>query len=449
MKLEVQLLIVGEDKLFYGQISLIDTIIKISKNKDSLTQYFNDFYKRYSEIEPQIKAFIPEKGFKERIEIEATNLLEKCSDQDQRSIFLGIPFAVKDIIHVDGFQTCAGSKLPPNVLTKNEGSFIKKVRSMGGVIAGKTVTEEFAYHSVIPTRNPHNIKHTAGGSSAGSAASVAAGICPIAVGTQTLRSVIAPASFCGIVGFKPSYGRVPLDGFILLSPSFDTIGFFTKDIESLQFASSHLVPDWRCFKSDKKPVLGVPNGIYMEFMFDDVKRAFEKQLIMLEKAGYIIRNVEMPWDDAFIAGDAMIRMVQGEMAQVHSNWFNQYEHLYGSSVKDAINHGQNVPQEELEQYRIGQKILRNDLKQATIINGIDLWISPAQGGVAPKGYEKTGWSGMTAIWSYAGLPTISIPAIKINDMPLGFQCIGEYGKDEALLFWAKEIEHSLIAGGLK
>ncbi|MDQ0192793.1 amidase [Paenibacillus wynnii] len=425
--------------MYLQHASLVDI------NKGSLTENLTHLYKRYSKVEPYINAFIPEENLEARFFNDANCLLEKFPHQDNRPAFFGIPFAIKDLMHVNGFLTRAGSKLPSDVLTMSEGSFISNLRSMGAVFVGKTVTEEFAYHSVIPTRNPHNIDHTSGGSSAGSAASVAAGICPIAVGTQTLRSVIAPASFCGVVGFKPSYARVALDGVILLSPSFDTIGFFTQDIESMQYASSHLIPNWRSFHSDKKPILGVPSGMYMNFMCDEVRGAFENQLKLLEQAGYTIRNVDMPWDDSFIAGDAMIKMVQAEMAQVHEIWFRKYEHLYGSSVREAIKNGQSVPSEELEQYRAGQLNLRIDLENTKIKNGIDLWVSPAQGGVAPKGFEKTGWAGMTAVWSYAGLPTISIPVAKIDGMPLGFQCIDSHGNDEALLYWTKEIERSLLS----
>lgn len=417
--------------------SLVDTV-NISL-PDRLTQ----LYERFSKVESFVNAFVPEENFQARLLRDADLLSEKFPHHEKRPPFFGVPIAIKDLIHVDGFPTRAGSELPSSVLTAREGSFISKLRSLGALFAGKTVTEEFAYHSVTPTRNPHNLAHTPGGSSAGSAASVAAGICPLAVGTQTLRSVIGPASFCGVVGFKPSYQRVALDGVIRLSPSFDTIGFFTQDLDSMQLASSHLLPDCRPFSSDKKPVLGVPNGVYMSFMSDEVRLAFEHQLQSLNKAGYTIRQVDMPWDDAFLAGDAMIRMVQGEMAQVHEAWFKQYEHLYGPSVKAAIQTGQAVPLEELEQYRAGLLKLRADLEQTQRKNGIDVWVSPSQGGEAPKGFERTGWSGMTAIWSYAGLPTISVPFIKIDGLPLGLQCIGCFGKDEALLFWTKGIEQSL------
>ncbi|GED70501.1 amidase [Brevibacillus reuszeri] len=411
----------------------------------SLPDRLTYFYERYSRVEPFVNAFVSEENFQARLMHDADLLSEKFPSHEERPPLFGVPVAIKDLIHVEGFPTRAGSELPSSVLTASEGSMISKLRSLGALFAGKTVTEEFAYHSVTPTRNPHNLAHTPGGSSAGSAASVAAGICSLSVGTQTLRSIIAPASFCGVVGFKPSYQRVALDGVIRLSPSFDTIGFFTQDMDSVQLASSHLLPDWRPFFSDQKPTLGVPNGIYMSFMSDEVRRVFEHQLQSLEKAGYTIRNVDMPWDDAFLAGDAMIRMVQGEMAQLHEAWFKQYEHLYGPSVKAAIQKGQTVPVEELEQYRAGQIKVRMDLEQTKQKNGVDVWVSPSQGGVAPKGFERMGWSGMTAIWSYAGLPTISLPLTKIDGLPVGFQCIGSFGNDEALLFWTKEMEQSFSA----
>lgn len=390
-------------------------------------------------MESHIQSFVPEVNFNHRIVYEAENLMKKFPLLENRPPLFGIPVGIKDLLHAEGLLTRAGSNLPPDQVTGKEGSIITRLRSLGAVIAGKTVTEEFAYAGPIPTRNPHNINHTSGGSSAGSAASVAAGICPLAIGTQTLRSVIAPASFCGIVGFKPSYGRVSLDGVILLSPSFDSIGFFTQDIFSMEFAAEQLIPDWKPYESDRKPVLGIPNGIYMNLMFDDVKNTFHDQIRTLEKCGYVVRHVDMPWEDSFIAGDAMLRFVQGEMAQVHAAWFDKYAECYGPSVHQGIVSGQKIDDAELERYRQGQMTLRESIEEIKRREGIDIWVSPAQGGIAPKLGVVTGWGGMTAVWSYAGCPAISIPSANINKMPLGFQCIGSYGRDEELLYWSKQI----------
>lgn len=284
---------------------------------------------------------------------------------------------------MDGLPTRAGSQLSAERLTGAQGSLVTKLRALGAVIAGKTVTEEFAYNGPIATRNPHNTAHTPGGSSAGSAAAVAAGLCPLAVGTQTLRSVIAPASFCGVVGFKPSYDRVPLDGVLLFSPSFDTVGFFTQNLPDMEAAAALLVPSWqnRSAEVSRKPVLGIPKGVYMELMSAEVKGVFQAQISGLEQLGYEVRYVQMPWEDELIYGNAMLRFIEGELAREHEDRFAEHRVEYGVPVQEAILRGQQIPEEELEQYRTRQRELRRDLMELMEQEGIDLWVSPAQGGL--------------------------------------------------------------------
>ncbi len=142
-----------------------------------------------------------------------------------RPPLFGIPIGIKDIFHVNGFSTHAGSRLPPKQLMGEEAKCVSDLKKAGALILGKTVTTEFAYFEPGPTMNPHNPNHTPGGSSSGSAAAVAAGLCPLALGSQTIGSIIRPASFCGVVGYKPSYDRISRDGVIPVSPSLDHIGF--------------------------------------------------------------------------------------------------------------------------------------------------------------------------------------------------------------------------------
>ena len=151
-----------------------------------------------------------------------------------------MPVGVKDIFHAAGFETRAGSQLPPELLTGPEADAVGRLRAAGCLILGKTVTTEFAYYEPEPTRNPHNLAHTPGGSSSGSAAAVAAGLAPLALGTQTIGSVIRPAAFCGIVGFKPSYGRISPEGLIFFSPSLDHVGLFTQDVAGMSLAAAVL-----------------------------------------------------------------------------------------------------------------------------------------------------------------------------------------------------------------
>lgn len=414
-----------------------------------LNAALNRYSERYRLAEPTVRAFVEEQGREKRTLRESETLRNRYTGRTKPALY-GVPIGVKDLFHTDGLLTGAGSELPSSVLTAREGSLIHRLREQGAWVAGKTVTEEFAYAGPISTRNPHAPERTPGGSSAGSAACVAAGMCPVAVGTQTLRSVTAPASFCGVTGFKPSYGRIPMDGVILLAPSFDTAGIFTADAASMAAVAPHLIPRWMSplqvrdqIDTDRKPVLGIPNGIYMKFMSDEVRSAFEKQVTTLIHAGYTVRTVEMPWDDEFIYGDAMLRFVQGEMAREHELWFKEHRERYGEAVRQAIQQGANIDDEELERYRRGQLSLRHQLAEVRLAQGIDLWISPAQGDVAPPHGGRTGWVGMTAIWTYAGLPTISLPGGQVEGLPLGFQCIAEFGQDEILLHHAERVARLL------
>src|SRR5262249_2824459 len=157
----------------------------------------------------------------------------------------GVLIGVKDIFRATGFPTRAGSRLPPELLAGDEASCVTLLKSRGALILGKTVTAEFAYIDPGPTRNPYNLDHTPGGSSSGSAAAVAAGYCSLALGTQTIGSVIRPASYCGIVGFKPSYDRIPTDGVIHVSKALDHVGLLMQDVPGMALAASILCREWR------------------------------------------------------------------------------------------------------------------------------------------------------------------------------------------------------------
>lgn len=424
------------------KVSLTEMMDSIRQPGGSPGDVLEQSMERFRVVEPHIHAFVPEEEVQLRLDREKESLQHRISKDGVKPALLGIPVAIKDLLHVDGLPTQAGSNLPAALLTGAQGSLVTKLRALGAVIAGKTVTEEFAYNGPIATRNPHHTGHTPGGSSAGSAAAVAAGLCPLAVGTQTLRSVIAPASFCGVVGFKPSYGRVPLDGVLLLSPSWDTIGFFTQSLPDMEAAAALLVPDWHTSSAEvsRQPVLGIPKGIYMELMSAEVKAAFEAQIAGLQQLGYEVRYVQMPWDDELIYGNAMLRFIEGELARGHEQWFAEHKEEYGLPVQEAILRGQQIPDEELAQYRNQQGELRRGLEDLMVHEGIDLWVSPAQGGTAPKVEERnTGWAGMPAVWGFAGCPAVSLPAATLGGLPLGFQCIGAYGEDEALLAWARKL----------
>lgn len=188
------------------KVSLTEMMSRIHEPGYSPETVLNQYMERYRRLEPHIHAFVPEYDVEGRLDSEKALLQRTYSGDERKPALFGIPVAIKDLLHVDGLPTRAGSQLSAEVLAGAQGSLVTKLRALGAVIAGKTVTEEFAYNGPIATLNPHNTAHTPGGSSAGSAAAVAAGLCPLAVGTQTLRSVIAPASFAEWSASSPATG---------------------------------------------------------------------------------------------------------------------------------------------------------------------------------------------------------------------------------------------------
>ncbi|GCE20802.1 hypothetical protein KDK_46020 [Dictyobacter kobayashii] len=280
------------------------------------------------------------------------------------------------------------------------------------------------------------MKHTPGGSSSGSVAAVAAGLCPLALGTQVIGSTIRPAAFCGIVGFKPTYGRIPIDGLVQCANSVEHIGYFTQDVAGSAFVAPLLCRDWRSegrVPAESLPVLGVPDGPYLAQASAEALAAFEDQLTLLKKSGYRICRVQV-FSDIERINRLHMRMVFAEMAQVHAPWFTRYETLYRPRTLAAIHEGQTVSDEELAQGREGRARLRETLEAQMKEMGIDLWVSPATQGPAPEGLDSTGSPLMNLPWTYAGLPAITIPAaLAANKLPLGLQCVGAAMADEQVL----------------
>jgi Asp-tRNA(Asn)/Glu-tRNA(Gln) amidotransferase A subunit family amidase len=340
---------------------------------------------------------------------------------------------------VDGFTTRAGSELPAALFDGPEAFCIQALRKAGALVLGKTVSTEFAYFEPGPTRNPHNIDHTPGGSSSGSAAAVAAGVCSLALGTQTIGSVIRPAAFCGVIGFKPSYRRIDPSGVIFIAPSLDHVGLFTQDVEGMVLAASVLCKDWRMSVTERSPVLGIPDGLYLKQASPEALQAFEAQIASLKDAGYTIRRIPM-FDDIAEITQQHRALMAGEMAQVHRDWFAQYESLYRPHTKELIQRGQQVTTDMLSASRNAQIRLRRELEIRMKAVGIDLWISPAAKGTATEGIQSTGDPVMSFPWTFAGLPTVSVPAgYDGAGLPFGLQCVAGYMQDEELLTWAEQI----------
>lgn len=411
----------------------------------SLRASINDICDRIERVEPQLQALVPEVERRARLisDAEALQLSFVDTDRLDEPPLFGTLVGGKDIFRVEGMPTRAGSALPPEVLAGEEAGCVTQLTDAGALILGKTVTAEFAYIEPGPTRNPHNLKHTPGGSSSGSAAAVAAGYCPLALGTQTIGSTIRPAAFCGIVGFKPSFGRIDRSGVLLVSPSLDHVGLFTADVASMALAASVLCDSWQPIVAANLPVLGVPVGPYLEQASAEGLSAFEAQVARLERAGYIVRHVPM-FADIEELKTLHAELMGGEMAIEHRDWFARYSDLYRPKTKWLVEWGQTIPAARMAEARKRQETLRAELDAAMRREGVDVWISPAAPGPAPEGITTTGDPVMNYPWTFSGVPSIALPAGRAaNGLPLGLQCAARFGADEQLMVWAAGLEAAL------
>jgi Asp-tRNA(Asn)/Glu-tRNA(Gln) amidotransferase A subunit family amidase len=272
---------------------------------------------------------------------------------------------------------------------------------------------------------------------------VAAGYCPLALGTQTIGSVIRPAAFCGVIGFKPTYGRIDTTGLVFCAPSFDHVGLFTQDVEGMALAASLLCADWQPVAGEKLPVLGVPEGPYLAQAAPEALAAFQSQLARLNDAGIAIRYVRVLDEIAEIAR-RHVYLMKGEMAATHATWFARYAALYHPTTAAAIREGQGVGAEEKAAVRMGQAAVRAELETVMDEAGFDLWVCPAAPGPAPRGLASTGNPAMNLLWTHAGMPAITVPAGRADDgLPLGLQCVGRTMADERLLAWASHLARVL------
>ncbi|MEU8874160.1 amidase [Streptomyces javensis] len=404
---------------------------------------------RIEAADGEIRAFVPEPGRRERLTGAARAADERWADVDGRPPLFGVMVGVKDVVHVEGMPTHAGSDVPAEVLAGAEAPVVGRLRQAGALVAGKTVTAEFAVTAPGPTRNPRHLGHTPGGSSSGSAAAVAAGMVPLAVGTQTIGSMIRPAAYCGVVGFKPTHGRIPSDGVIPNAPTFDTVGLFAPDVATLAPAAAVLCHGWRASgegreTAGRRPVLAVPLGPYLDRADAEARSSFEERAGHLAAAGFTVRRVPFPDDFERVVVEQRV-INRYELARSHAVWFPRHGERYREQTVAAIREGQRMSHDAYAAALRARADFRERLVAAMDRDGIDLWITPAATGPAPYGLKSTGNSVMSLPWSYAGAPALALPAGRAaNSLPLGVQCVARPGADERLLGWAPDVESVLV-----
>jgi Asp-tRNA(Asn)/Glu-tRNA(Gln) amidotransferase A subunit family amidase len=348
----------------------------------------------------------------------------------------GIPFGVKDIIETKGLATEFGSPIYKGRIGNADAAIVQELRKLGGIMLGKTECTPFAYMTPSPTRNPRDLAHTPGGSSSGSAAAVAAGMVPIALGTQTRGSVLRPASFCGVTGFKPTYGWCSMEGVLPLAKSQDTLGLFTN-------SPADMIVLWGAMGKDTGKeetfALGVPDPL--QVVEPEMANGFAKTLAVLRKEGVVIQPVKMgDMLDKLSSANELIMFYEG--ARFHKERYEQY----GARLEDLaklVEDGLKIPTEKYDEamrYVAGCKMQVAEMMKATPVI-----LTPAAPGPAPLGLSTTGDPKMDAPWTALGTPAISIPMPVPGGLPLGLQLTADRGQDARVLRTAVRLQ-SILTG---
>src|SRR5882757_2446991 len=366
------------------------------------------------------------------------------ADDSTDQVLLG----VKDLFEVAGLPTTLGSVAVPARVATETAAAVAALQHWGAVVVGKTVTSEFAYFEANMTRNPWNLAYSPGGSSSGSAAAVAAGEVPLAIGTQTNGSVIRPASFCGVVGVKPSYGAIPVDGLFPFAPSFDTVGSFARSVRLAGVAADVMAGGrlhYREFAEQGAPVVrGARIGVVRTGDWSraggPMREVFASTVDLLDGHGAKIEDVVTP-----LCGEealALHKTISGfEGYRSLRRLGVQREDLLGDRVAEFLRDAALVSEGEYESAltRRGDLLVQLDARLA----GLDALVTLPAAGEAPLAGDN-GDPRFCTRWTLAGLPAVCLPAgFGPAGLPLGVQLVGPRGSDSSLLRFASGVEEVL------
>jgi Asp-tRNA(Asn)/Glu-tRNA(Gln) amidotransferase A subunit family amidase len=438
--------------MYSAEAILGDVVEQLRSGAMDLIYSINHICDVIDRSEPTINALFTEQGRRERLIRQARELEQRFPERDSRPPLYGICVGVKDMFRADGYKTTCGSQLPPMLFDGPEASSVTKLKEAGALVLGKTVTTEFAYFYSGPTRNPVHIDHTPGGSSSGSAAAVAAGYCSLALGTQTIGSISRPAAYCGIIGMKPSYNRIARDGVIPFSPSADHVGFFTQDMVGARIVASVLCNNWNDALASKgvgrRPRIAIAAGTYIGQAGGETLQTFQDDVAALRALDYEI--IELVCLEDIDEINALHHdLIAAEMAETHDQWFDTYRHYYREATINLIEEGRGIAPARIALAKERQLELRERMRQAMEREGCDIFISPTTPSDAPKGLESTGSPVMNLPWTFAGMPTSSVPSGNRSEqgLPFGLQFSGLFNDDERLVYWVHEIVHRTTLNG--
>ncbi len=370
----------------------------------------------------------------------------------------GVPVAVKDIIDTEDMPTEHGCRIFAGRQPKRDAACVASLKEAGAVILGKTVTTELATLEPPRTRNPYNPEHTPGGSSSGSAAAIAAGMAPLALGSQTIGSVVRPAAFCGVVGYKPSFGLIPRTGVLEQSRSLDTLGVLTRTVDdaalAVEIMQAHDTGDDATRATARPPLLATAQQHWpLPPMFAFVKTHAWSMAdpVTHEAFGELVEQLgsqvmEISIDHTTEAGVEAARIVNRvELAVTFGPLLDKTPDLLSKTVAGMIEDGRRISATQYFAALNARAKFHETIEEIVTNHGAIL--TPSALGVAPKGHGSTGNPIFCAFWTYLGLPAINLPLLDVDGMPMGVQLVGGYRDDGRLLRTANALTRQVEALG--
>src|SRR5262245_46130403 len=355
----------------------------------------------------------------------------------------GLPIGVKDIYDTADLPTQYGSSIYAGYRPKADAAMVALIRRAGGIVLGKTVTTEFASLEPAGTRNPRNLEHTPGGSSSGSAAAVAAGMLPIAIGSQTGGSVIRPAAYCGVAGYKPSFRMLPTVGMKCFAWSLDTVGLFAASVVDVAFAAAaisgrDLRIDGSCPAAPR--IALVRTSLWPEASAD-MQAAVERAARAAEAAGARVRERVLP---PAIEEAARVHMTvqDHEAYRALADEFDRHRGRLGPLLREQLGKAAAIT---FEVYDGARRVTRRARQMfAETMAEADVILTPSAPGAAPRGLGSTGTPTFNRLWTLLGAPCINVPGVVDSvGLPLGVQVVGRFARDRVALEAASFVEQAL------
>jgi Asp-tRNA(Asn)/Glu-tRNA(Gln) amidotransferase A subunit family amidase len=434
--------------------TIADLAAGIRDRRVSPTELVEKCLLQIERSEPELRAWVivDAAGARQR----AGELTDQAARGELLGPLHGIPVGIKDIIDVAGWPTRAGSPLRAAHVAGQDAVVVARLRDAGAIVLGKTVTTEFAWIDPPPTRNPINAARTPGGSSSGSAVAVASEMCVAALGSQTGGSIVRPASYCGVCGLKPTFGRVSRKGVVPLSPSLDHVGPIGRCVGDLAVMLSVIAghdPD-DPFSVDRPsddysreldrtapPKLGWVEDFFAERASDEVRSVTRAAMERIQNAGASVITIPLP--KSFSEVHAMHRRIMAfEAAREHGDLFRQHADQFGRHIAALLQEGRQIAQHDYQAARDHQQRFQADIEPHFM--SVEALVMPATDTTAPADLSTTGNPAFQSPWSYAGVPVVSIPCDTAPDgLPCALQLVGPKWSEANLLAIAAWCQQTL------